>query len=100
MNPEQLRKLIAESFDGRDGARLGYLTLWWLHAFVNVFSGRLKKVLPFPMWFIGTDSHPFKLKFRKRPAGYWAAHVFAPIVLLFLFGALGEISRRIITGLF
>jgi len=99
MNPEQLRKLISESFEGRDGARLGYLTLWWLDAFVNVFSERLKKLLPFPMWGIGTDSHPFKLKFRKRPAGYWAAHVLAPIAILFLFGALGEISHRIIVWL-
>ena len=99
MTPEELRKEISLTFRGRDWERVGYLTLWWIHGLTNAFSEPLKKVLPWEVWFIGTDRNPLRLKLRKRPVGYWFAKIVTIFVLLFGFGFLGEISRAIVLAL-
>ena len=98
MDTEDLRKRISETFGDKFILRLAYMTLWWLHSWINAFSEPLKKVLPMQVWFIGTDRNPFRLKFRKRPLGYWVAHVVGPIVLLFILSALGKVSTYLLGG--
>lgn len=96
MNPEEIRDAVSETFDGRDAARLWFLTLLWLHGWVNVFSDALKKVFPWEVTLVGLKRTPYRLETMRRPVGYWLAKPVSVVVLLFLFGALGELSRRIV----
>lgn len=97
---EALRKGVFNVFEGHDAARLWFLTLLWLHGWVNVFSEALKKVFPWEVTLFGLKRTPYRLAKMRRPVGYWLAKPVSVIVLLFLFGALGELSRRIVLFLF
>jgi len=98
MNPEQLRSAISDTFDGRDFARMKYLTLWWLHGFINVFTERLRPLLPWEVTLPGTHRLPFRIVMRRRPLGYWVAHwVGVPAVLLLL-ALLGNLSAFVLTA--
>ncbi|HHS83548.1 MAG TPA: hypothetical protein ENK38_01285 [Gammaproteobacteria bacterium] len=86
VNPEQLRAAISDAFHGHDWLRLGYLTLWWLHALTNVASERLRPLLPWEVPFFVLDRNPYRFKWKRRPVGYWVAKLVTLAVLAVLFG--------------
>jgi len=96
MAPEQLRDAISETFRGKDGARVLFTLLALIHSLVNVASERLRPLLPWEVWFIGNDRNPFRLRFRKRPLGYFLAKLVTFVFLLFVLAFLGEVSRNIV----